>query len=156
MCSSLLESVIVTEFRAAGAYSSFNLTKAKYSISRLSKVEKENVIVLISPSNFSACQKIKSIWQWKWSLQSICSPKSLIQSVRNVNEFPSLYRQFRTYVFLEKEMTLILWKLGLTRCIESAFVFLNCVIYFLNYLGWDFRFSLTDLSQRNLSVWRLF
>jgi hypothetical protein len=36
---------------------SLDLTKVKYNISRLSEVEKENVIVWISPSNFSACEK---------------------------------------------------------------------------------------------------
>jgi hypothetical protein len=40
--SSLLESVIVTAFQATEAYSSLDLTKAKYSIRRLSMVEKEN------------------------------------------------------------------------------------------------------------------
>jgi hypothetical protein len=60
MRSSLLASVIVTKFRAIEAYSSLDLTEAKYSISRLSVVEKENVIVQISPSNFSECEKIKS------------------------------------------------------------------------------------------------
>jgi hypothetical protein len=34
-----------------------DLTKAKYSINRLSVVEKENAIVRISPSDFSACEK---------------------------------------------------------------------------------------------------
>jgi hypothetical protein len=37
---------IVTEFQAAEAYSGLNPYKAKYSISRLSKVEKENFIEL--------------------------------------------------------------------------------------------------------------
>jgi hypothetical protein len=53
MRSSLLESVIVTEFKTTEVYSSLYLTKAKYSIRRLSKVEKD-VIVGNSPSNFSA------------------------------------------------------------------------------------------------------
>jgi hypothetical protein len=39
MLSSLLESVIVTKFQATEAYSSLDLTKAKYGISRLSKAE---------------------------------------------------------------------------------------------------------------------
>jgi hypothetical protein len=60
MSSSLLESVIITEFQATEAYSSLDLTKAKYIISRLSMVENENVIVRISPSNFCACEKRKS------------------------------------------------------------------------------------------------
>jgi hypothetical protein len=60
MRSSLLELIIVTEFQATGAFSSLDLTKAKYSMSRLSVVEKENGIVRISPSNFSACEKRKS------------------------------------------------------------------------------------------------
>jgi hypothetical protein len=34
-----------------------HLTKAKYSINRLSLVEKENGIVQINPSNFIACKK---------------------------------------------------------------------------------------------------
>jgi hypothetical protein len=44
MFSSLLEPVIVTQFQATKTYLSLDLTKAKYSISRLSRVEKENVI----------------------------------------------------------------------------------------------------------------
>jgi hypothetical protein len=60
MRSSSSESVIVTERQATEAYSSLDLTKAKYSVSRLLKVEKENVIVQISPRNFSACEKRKS------------------------------------------------------------------------------------------------
>jgi hypothetical protein len=59
MRSSLLGSVIVTEFQATEAYSSLDLTKAKYSISRLSMIEKENVIVRISPNNFIAHEKNK-------------------------------------------------------------------------------------------------
>jgi hypothetical protein len=47
MRRSLLESVIVTEFQATEAYSSLDLTKAENSISRLSEVEKENVIIII-------------------------------------------------------------------------------------------------------------
>jgi hypothetical protein len=54
-------------------------------------VEKENVIARIIPSNFIVCEKRKSTWWWKWSLQSICTSKSVIQSVCNINEFPSLY-----------------------------------------------------------------
>jgi hypothetical protein len=50
MRSSLLESAVVREFQATEAYSSLDLIKAKYSISRLSMVEMENVIVGISPS----------------------------------------------------------------------------------------------------------
>jgi hypothetical protein len=45
MSSSLLESVPVTELQATEAYSSLDVTKAKYSISRLCTVEKENVSV---------------------------------------------------------------------------------------------------------------
>jgi hypothetical protein len=40
-----LESVIVTEFQVTEEYPSLDLGKAKYSISRLSVVEKENVSV---------------------------------------------------------------------------------------------------------------
>jgi hypothetical protein len=60
MRSSILESVIVTEFQATEAYSSLDLTKAKYSISRLSIVEQESVSVRINPNNFIACEKRKS------------------------------------------------------------------------------------------------
>jgi hypothetical protein len=42
MPSSLLESVVVTEFQATKAYSNLDLTKAKY---RLSEVEKKNLTV---------------------------------------------------------------------------------------------------------------
>jgi hypothetical protein len=53
----LLESVIVTEFQATEAYSSFDPTKAKYSINRLPKVEKERMILRINPSKFIASEK---------------------------------------------------------------------------------------------------
>lgn len=39
--------MIVTEFQAAEAYSGLDLTKTKYSISRLSMAENENVCELI-------------------------------------------------------------------------------------------------------------
>jgi hypothetical protein len=54
MRSSLLESVLVTEFQTTEAYSNFALTKAKYSINKLSMVEK--LIVRINPNNFKACE----------------------------------------------------------------------------------------------------
>jgi hypothetical protein len=59
MRSSLLKSVIVTELQAAEAHSSLDLTKAVYSISKLSArvVEQENVSVRINPCNFIACEK---------------------------------------------------------------------------------------------------
>jgi hypothetical protein len=38
------------------AYSDFDLTIAMYSIRRLSRVEKENVIVRINPNNFIVCE----------------------------------------------------------------------------------------------------
>jgi hypothetical protein len=57
MRSSLLESAIITEFQATEAYSSLDMTKADYSISRLSMVKKENVIVGINLINFTKCEK---------------------------------------------------------------------------------------------------
>jgi hypothetical protein len=57
VCSRLLESVIVTEFQATGAYSSLELTKAKYSISRVSMLEKENISKRIDRNNSSAREK---------------------------------------------------------------------------------------------------
>jgi hypothetical protein len=59
-CSSLLESVIVTEPQATEAYSNLDLTKAKHSISRLYMIENENVRVRINPNNFIAYEKIES------------------------------------------------------------------------------------------------
>jgi hypothetical protein len=56
MRSSLLESVLVTEFQTTEAYSNFDLTKAKYSVNKLSMVEKEKVIVRINPNNLKACE----------------------------------------------------------------------------------------------------
>jgi hypothetical protein len=47
----------VTEFQATEAYSNLDLTKAKYSISRLSTGEKEIMIVQINLNNFIACEK---------------------------------------------------------------------------------------------------
>jgi hypothetical protein len=40
----------------------------------------------------------------------------------------------------------------ISRCIKSVYFYLNCDTYFQNCLGWDFKCSSTDLSQRNLSV----
>jgi hypothetical protein len=60
MRSSRLESVIMADFQATEAYASLDLTKAKCSISGLSKVEKKKFIVRISPSNFGAYEQIKS------------------------------------------------------------------------------------------------
>jgi hypothetical protein len=54
MRSSLSESVIVTDFQATETYSCFDLIKAKYTISKQPKMEKENVVVRINPRNFSA------------------------------------------------------------------------------------------------------
>jgi hypothetical protein len=83
MGSNLFESVIVSEFQAREAYSSIDVTKAKYSISRLSKVEKENVIVRISSSNFSACEKRYQ----HGDENEACTPKSLLQSAPNMRNF---------------------------------------------------------------------
>jgi hypothetical protein len=49
--------MIVTEFQATEAHSSLDLAKAKYSISKPSLVEMENVISRINPNNFVACEK---------------------------------------------------------------------------------------------------
>jgi hypothetical protein len=58
--SGLLESVIVIGFQATEEYSSLDLTKANYSISRLPMVEKENVRVQINSNSFIASEKTKS------------------------------------------------------------------------------------------------
>jgi hypothetical protein len=52
-----LEPVILTEFQATEAYFSLDLIKAKYSISRQSTMEAEEVIALNNPSNLIACDK---------------------------------------------------------------------------------------------------
>jgi hypothetical protein len=59
MRSSLLESVTVRDLQATEVYSSLDLTKAVYSISRLytGMAEKENISVGINPNNFAACEK---------------------------------------------------------------------------------------------------
>jgi hypothetical protein len=59
MRSRLLESVIVTEFQATEAYSSLDLTKEKYSISKASMVQKKSLSVRINPNNFVAHEKRK-------------------------------------------------------------------------------------------------
>jgi hypothetical protein len=59
MHSRVLKSVIVTEFQANEAYASLELTKAKYSISILSMVGKENVSVRTNLNNFISREKIK-------------------------------------------------------------------------------------------------
>jgi hypothetical protein len=46
----------VIEFPTSDAYSNLDLTIAIYSIRRLSRVEKEKVIVRINPNNFIACE----------------------------------------------------------------------------------------------------
>jgi chorismate-pyruvate lyase len=58
--SSLLESVIVTEFQATEAYSSLDLTKANYSITRLFVAEKEKASIRIKPNSFIECEKRNS------------------------------------------------------------------------------------------------
>jgi hypothetical protein len=81
-------------------------------------VENENASVGINPNSFIACEKRKSTWWWKWSLQSICTPRSLIQSVHNIKEFPSRYWYFKAFVFLVKEVTLFLLKIGFIKFAE--------------------------------------
>jgi hypothetical protein len=55
MYFSLMESVIIIEFHKTEAYSSFNLAQAKYSISKLSTVEKKNCeLTLQSLGNLTA------------------------------------------------------------------------------------------------------
>lgn len=61
MHSVLLESLTITDFQATEAYSYVDLGEAKYGVSRLSMVKKENVILQMNPSNFIACRKIKLI-----------------------------------------------------------------------------------------------
>jgi hypothetical protein len=53
------------------------LTKAKYSISTLSMVEKLHVIVRINFSNFITFEETKPSQGQKWGLQSILSTKPL-------------------------------------------------------------------------------
>jgi hypothetical protein len=60
MRSSLLGSVNVTEFPAAEPYSNLDVTKVKYSVSRLSMVEKEDASVQINANNFIVCEERKS------------------------------------------------------------------------------------------------
>jgi hypothetical protein len=60
MRSSLFQSANVAEFQKTEAYSSLHQTKAKYSNSRLSMVEKENIGERINPNNFISCEKRKS------------------------------------------------------------------------------------------------
>jgi hypothetical protein len=52
-----LETIIIREFHATEAYSSLDLTKAKYRISRLSIMEKKTVIIRINPINSTASEK---------------------------------------------------------------------------------------------------
>jgi hypothetical protein len=59
MPAGFLASVIVTEFQATEVYSSLDLTKEKYNISRLSVVERKYVIIRISPNNLIAYEKKK-------------------------------------------------------------------------------------------------
>jgi hypothetical protein len=47
------------EFQTTNAYSNFDLTVAIYSIRRMSRMEKENVILLINPNNFIVCENKK-------------------------------------------------------------------------------------------------
>jgi hypothetical protein len=60
MRSSLLESVFVIEFETIDAYFNFDLTIAIYSIRRLSRGEKENMIVPINNNNFIVLKIKKS------------------------------------------------------------------------------------------------
>jgi hypothetical protein len=59
MCSSLFESVIITEFHTTEPYSSLDLTKVKYTINKLFLVENENVtmyfINITAPAKRTVC-----------------------------------------------------------------------------------------------------
>jgi hypothetical protein len=57
MRSRFLGLVIVSDFHTIEACSSLDLTGAKYSIKRLSVIEKENLNVQIKPNNFIAHEK---------------------------------------------------------------------------------------------------
>jgi hypothetical protein len=57
MPSGLFNTIIIRGFQTTNAYMSLDLTKAKCSITRMSKVEKD-VIMRISHGIFSACEKI--------------------------------------------------------------------------------------------------
>jgi hypothetical protein len=52
-----LESVFVTDTLAVEAYWGLDMTKAKYSISTLSKVEEEKFILRMNASNFFLWEK---------------------------------------------------------------------------------------------------
>jgi hypothetical protein len=89
MRSSLLESVIITEFQATEAYSNLDLTKAKYSMSTLSVVEKV-VYELTLIVSLHEKKEINMMMKMKFTISIQYIPRSLIQPVRNINEFPSL------------------------------------------------------------------
>jgi hypothetical protein len=67
MRSSLLESVIVTEFQPAETYSSVDLTKGKYSICRLSKQEKENIVRISLVISVHVEKKIDMVMKMKFA-----------------------------------------------------------------------------------------
>jgi hypothetical protein len=100
----LLESVIVTEFQATEAYFSWDPAKAKYSISKLSEVEKRNGVVRISQSNFSAREKSIQKSRWKWSLQ-ICTSEFLMQIIRHIKGFQVCTDNSERSFFRLKECT---------------------------------------------------
>jgi hypothetical protein len=58
MHSICLASVAVIEFHTEEAYSSLGLTSVKYNISRVSRVEKEQVTVRIKPSVLTDWEKM--------------------------------------------------------------------------------------------------
>jgi hypothetical protein len=60
MRSSLLESIIVKEFKTTEVSSSLGLAKANYSIIKLSVVGKEDASVRIHPNNSIASEYRKS------------------------------------------------------------------------------------------------
>jgi hypothetical protein len=54
----LLASLAVIEFHTVEAYSGLGLPRVKYSIGRLSRVEREQVTVRVKPSVLTDCEKM--------------------------------------------------------------------------------------------------
>jgi hypothetical protein len=91
--SSLRESANTTEFQATEPCSSSHLTKAKCGISGLSKLGTGGKLLCeLAPVNSVHMEKEKrQDMKIKSAISMNTQPKSLLQSARNIKEFPSLY-----------------------------------------------------------------
>ena len=90
---SSLASADGTKFHTPEAHSSFGLNRFQYKINKLSKAEKEHVLVRIKPSNFTDWEKKKPACAWKCCFELSFNPMSLTVPVWVIEESIYGYNQ---------------------------------------------------------------